>query len=362
MTGRHSSRHPADRPWVAKVDPAIPAGRRAPRPARLPRFMTSVPLVLMAVVSVVFMVAPGATAAVGSERWRPAPGQTYGSGWALMDGITEATFQPCQTVRWYFDRTNEPGDRVRMIDDVRGGLSLLEGPSGLRFVEASDRAQADVLFNWADLKGRGADVAGIGGPDGPGKASVSFSSNVESTLDVWAGRGVIHADNYPSEGWETDNEGRQTLVIHEVMHGMGFGHVNDESSIMHPSSGNGTTFNAGDLAGLNTLYLQNPCPKGQVCVATTLASQCDMGATWSYAMCWEDTQTARLQEKRKKKWVNVKAVQVVPNSSSCSPSAPNLVEFEFTTTTPGRTPYRVVVQGPRGTKPAYDNVTVTRRL
>lgn len=303
-----------------------------------------------------------AGAVVASERWRPAAGQTYLAGWKLIEGATEATYHPCQTVTWFFDRNGEPADRVRMIDDVRGGLSFLEGPSGLKFVETTDPAQAMLTFKWADLTGQGADVLGTGGPVDVGKAEVDFSNNAFKNKDLWAGRGTVRFDDPADpENYFYQGEGRQTVVVHEVLHGMGFGHVDDVTSIMHPSASNGTTLNAGDLSGLHTLYLGNACPIGQVCVANSNSSWCDLGATWAYAQCWSDATGARLQERKKKKWVNVRPLQVVQNDASCTdPKYPDRVAFEFVTNTPGKTDYRVVTAGPRGTKPAYDNLAVTR--
>jgi hypothetical protein len=173
---------------------------------------------------------------------------------------TQATYTPCQKVDWYFDRTGEPGDRVRMREDIIAALASLGGASGLTFAETTDPSQADLTLKWENLGYRGPDTAGVGGPTTAGKGSVSFSPTHWWTADAWAGRGYLRVDRPDlGQGWYSTGIGRQALVLHEVMHAMGFAHVDDVSSMMHPSDG-GPDLNGGDLDGLATMYKNNPCP------------------------------------------------------------------------------------------------------
>ncbi|MHB1065738.1 MAG: matrixin family metalloprotease, partial [Georgenia sp.] len=166
-----------------------------------------------------------------------------------------------------FNRSGEPADRSTMIDDVRGALAILAAQTGLRFVEATDPAQAELAFGWADLTNRGPNVAGVGGPRGTGKGSVTFSNNNWWTTNEWAGLEIRRIE-WPrpdlGPGWYSYREGpgRQALVMHEAMHAMGFDHVSDFTSIMHSqilNNGAGQ-LSAGDIDGLRTLYPSNPCP------------------------------------------------------------------------------------------------------
>lgn len=199
--------------------------------------------------------------------WTPPAGMTFQDGWAPLPG-RGATFVPCSTVRWHFDRTAEPADRNTKIDDVRGGLAVLAPLTGLTFTEVSDSSQATLTFRWGDLAAEGyANAAGIGGPRGVGRGVVAFSTTTDWTLNQWAGREWRRFE-WPrpdlGPGWYSWSEGpgRQNLVIHEVMHAMGFDHVDDVMSIMHPTilPNNRGNFSVGDIQGLNTMYLANPCP------------------------------------------------------------------------------------------------------
>jgi len=197
----------------------------------------------------------------GPSPWAPPPGWTQPTGWSLLS--TSATYLPCQTVDWYFDRSGETPDRVTMIQDIAAGLDFLVPETGLTFVQTNDPKQADLTFNWGDLTGRGASVAGVGGPDGDGTASVTFSNNHWWTKDEWAGRGTVRVDDTTRPGWYYQSVGRQSLVIHEVMHALGFGHVDDVTSMMYPQgndNSNAGILNPKDREGLRTMYLNNPCP------------------------------------------------------------------------------------------------------
>jgi hypothetical protein len=193
--------------------------------------------------------------------WSPPGGWTQPAGWSLLS--RGATFTPCQKVDWYFDRTGETADRVTMIDDIRAGLAFITPETGLAFTETASPADADLTFMWGNLNSYGGDVAGWGRIDGPGEGTVALSNTVDWTLDRWAGRGVVRYDLPDRPGWYQTRIGRQTLVIHEVMHTLGMGHVNDITSIMYPQgvgNANAGILNPSDREALRTMYLNNPCP------------------------------------------------------------------------------------------------------
>lgn len=224
----------------------------------------------LAAIGVAAGVTMGATPAALAQYnyWTPEPGQAFNDGWRPFD--SGATFDPCQEVRWFLDRSGEHPDRNTMIDDIRSGLATLEPHTGLTFVEVTDSGSADLTFRWADLEaeGWGETVSGIGGPRGHGQGAVAFSGTADWTLNEWAGRNWRRLE-WPrpdlGPGWYSWKEGpgREALVVHEAMHAMGFDHVEDFTSIMYPQGGipnNRGELSPGDIAGLNTMYLNNPCP------------------------------------------------------------------------------------------------------
>ena len=149
-----------------------------------------------------------------------------------------------------------------MINDIRSGLATLEPHTGLKFVEIDNADSADLNFRWGDLVAEGweSNVAGIGGPDGYGEGSVAFSNSVDWTLNKWEGRDWRRLE-WPrpdlGPGWYSWREGpgREALVVHEVMHAMGFDHVKDFTSIMYPQGAipnNRGNLSSGDIAGLKS--------------------------------------------------------------------------------------------------------------
>jgi hypothetical protein len=182
--------------------------------------------------------------------WSPPPGWVQPAGWQPYGG--GATYVPCSTVLWFYDRSLEPAGAVGMHDEVVAGLAMLAAQTGLTFTETPDRSQAGLVYDWGDLESRYPGAAGIGGRVGD-LGTVTFSVTHWWPTDQWPGFGVVTQPD------GTYAVGRGWLVVHETMHALGFDHVNDVTSVMNPVGG-ATAFNAGDLDGLHTMYLNIPCP------------------------------------------------------------------------------------------------------
>ncbi len=162
---------------------------------------------------------------------------------------------PCSTVQWHYDRSAEPAAAAGMRADIEAGLARLAAETGLVFAETTDPAQARLRFDWADLATRYAgagEAAGLGGRRGA-QGFVTFSASHWWPTDQWPGFDVV---TQPDGSYAV---GRGWLVVHETMHALGMDHVNDPTAVMNPYGG-ATAFNAGDLDGLRTMYLNNPCP------------------------------------------------------------------------------------------------------
>ena len=221
---------------------------------------------LISVVSFVIAPAAGAADAIPGQRWTSSPGQAFNDGWSPLS--SSATYQPCQTVRWSFDRSNEDPARNTMINDVRTALAALQPLTGVTFTEVAAGSPAELTFRWGDLTAEGhPNAAGYGGFTGWNKGWVTLDSKSDWTLNKWEGwdwRRLEWPRPDLGPGWYSWKEGpgRVALALHETMHAMGFGHVTDFTSIMYPQGGlpnNQGKFSPGDLAGLQTLYLSRPC-------------------------------------------------------------------------------------------------------
>lgn len=186
-----------------------------------------------------------------ARPWSPPAGWVQPAGWSVFGG--GATYLPCSTVPWFYDRSGEPATAPGMKAEVEGGLARLSAETGLSFVETADPSAAALTFSWRALDGRFTDAAGVGGRQA-GRGFVAFNSLHWWPTDQWPGYGVV---TQPDGSYAI---GRGWLVVHEVMHALGLDHVDDPTQVMNPMAGLYSDFGAGDRDGLRTMYLDNPCP------------------------------------------------------------------------------------------------------
>lgn len=198
------------------------------------------------------------TVAAVPQRWQPPAGWVQPGGWLPIGG---ATFTPCQNVRWFFDPTGLPGDRSTLKADVAQGLALLAAQTGLTFTEVGTEAEAQLIVNARDMKGVAQGFASLN-PSKPGSATVTFAWDDPYTHDLLQGFNRVHLPYLDDNGQVAylDANGRGWMVTRLLMMSLGFGFVDDPAQLMHngyePTGG----FGAGDLDGLHTMYLNNPCP------------------------------------------------------------------------------------------------------
>lgn len=165
-------------------------------------------------------------------------------GWApLMDSV--AHWPRCKTLTWAYDASDAPkGGDKQLIADLTKVLDRYAELTGLTFSRVTGPL-ADIVVGWED--GTGADATG-----GAGEYDGVLVTGVLSlfTSSEWAktpGMGV---------------EGRGALLYHELMHVLGYGHVNDDRQLMYPIHTLGVSPlepQSGDIAGLRELYAPKTC-------------------------------------------------------------------------------------------------------
>jgi hypothetical protein len=180
-----------------------------------------------------------------------------------------AAYPPCSTITWAYDRADEPEDSRTLATDIAAAFVILGGHTGLTFMQAEPATAPDIKFDWGSLDGHepGAQAAAW-------RSGVTFAIGSEMTRDRWAGfkRRAVPA----GDGSHDIGDGRGWLVVHEVMHALGFGHSTELESVMAPTasitnvemgpelgivlrSGRKPGFSARDLAGFAALYPRTGC-------------------------------------------------------------------------------------------------------
>ncbi len=183
------------------------------------------------------------------------------------DGITPIAYDPCRPIHYVVRPDNAPPDGAALI---RASFDRVTQVTGLQFVDGGTTNEAPspergayqperygerwapVLVSWATeaeapaLTGSVAGAAGSVSAQGTGLPAVYVTGSV--TLD----------GPQLSQVWE-DLDTRasvRAVVLHEIAHLVGLGHVQDGTQLMNPQSTTTTTvvdYQAGDLTGLARL-------------------------------------------------------------------------------------------------------------
>lgn len=177
-------------------------------------------------------------------------------GWSsdedTLDGARQ--FPNCDTITWRYDAAGRPSTARRMPKDIRAGLKRLTRVTGLRFTPASAGSAPDIIFNWKRLaESNPAAIASSFKRDGRTAGIVVLNSR-----SPWTNDDRLAGLGRPRDG-SGRSAGRGWIIVHEVMHVLGFKHVEDPLSIMVAYNTGQAKFSRGDRAGLRTLYPRSAC-------------------------------------------------------------------------------------------------------
>lgn len=174
---------------------------------------------------------------------------TITDGWAPLN----PPFARCRTITWSYNATNEPARASGMGKDIATGFKRIHQASGITFKRV--KKNGTIVLTWSGKKrfpeGE-TDADGLGGSTGNGtvatKGTVWFN-----TASTWVGQaGYGRHNGVPARG---------ALILHEVSHSLGLGHVTLKDALMHPvaSVGSPTTLTSYEKAGLTALYHAKSC-------------------------------------------------------------------------------------------------------
>lgn len=181
------------------------------------------------------------------------------------DGRTPVAYDPCRPIHYVIRARGEPAGSDQIITDA---IVRVSHATGLRFVfdgttsETPSRPRppyqpdrygdrwAPVLISWVTPNENPDFAAAVTGEGGsypvslPNRPSAYVTGGVE--LDTGKMTSLLHGPN--------GNQIVRAVVLHELGHLVGLGHVTSASQLMYPQNQLGVTdFGAGDLTGLVAL-------------------------------------------------------------------------------------------------------------
>jgi hypothetical protein len=157
------------------------------------------------------------------------------------------TYPRCSTLRWYHDSALMPAGTADPTADLADAFALVAASTGLRFEAVGSADRADIVIAWSD----DLEHDGWGGSRHEGSTFQGGSVRL-STRSAWA----------RTPGWSEEEHGRGPLLLHELGHVVGLGHVDDETRVMATVYRRGltaSTWTPAEQEGLRVLYQPERC-------------------------------------------------------------------------------------------------------
>lgn len=206
---------------------------------------------------------------------RPAPAPTGSGGYSFMleqaDGSGRpVTFDPCRPIHYVVRPDGQPpsgpamlADALREVSRATGLVFVADGttdeaPSDDRHLRrrwSLRRTPAPVLVAWSTAAEWPALAGSTAGEAGPVQESVAGAP-----ARLVGGQVVLDADDLGHAAGDAAGAAVVRLILlHELAHLVGLGHVDDPTQLMHETSSTALAgFGPGDLRGLHVLG-SGPC-------------------------------------------------------------------------------------------------------
>lgn len=156
-------------------------------------------------------------------------------------------------IRWSFGHYGETpfADEHAITESgyralVRQAFDAWEAVADIDLVEVESSANTDISVSWAGIDGHGKAV---------GTTYYAYNGTRMTDAAVY----MDTAERWTDSGVYTAGKTNfYSVVLHEIGHTLGLGHVEDEESIMNPYTTATVELDDGDIAGIQALYGAKP--------------------------------------------------------------------------------------------------------
>jgi hypothetical protein len=181
---------------------------------------------------------------------------------------TPVRYDPCTPLHYVINPANSPDGGLR---DVHEAIALTADATGIRFAyegetnepltqdrdlvqeERYGRRWAPLLIGWIPFDSE------IFKLDSVGVAGSSIAQNADDRLVYVSGTVILNGADQLDNGFGPGKTWGK-VVLHELGHVLGLGHVEDPAQVMHPNLvSSPAAWGSGDLAGLNLLGQRAGC-------------------------------------------------------------------------------------------------------
>lgn len=253
---------------VAAAETAVAGRERRVQRGRRLRAAGVAAVVLAAVLALAVVVAPGQITPVEHalgigrpHRLLPAVTPTVRSAAYTFEQTDyqgdPVTYDPCKPLRYVINPAGAPPNYLSFIDpaikDAQAATGLKFEYDGLSRDDASTRRNATrsepVLISFVSAIDRSvphAETVGLGG-------STYATINGRKQPHYLTGHVELLRSFFARQSASGDTAAEQSVVMHELGHVLGLGHVQDPREVMFPTSHGQITYGVGDLNGLARL-------------------------------------------------------------------------------------------------------------
>ena len=171
-------------------------------------------------------------------------------------------WNPCAPITWLFNTDHGPSGAEEFLGDgfaYAGAITgLTFGYGGTTALAPGTRVPRTIIVGWRPGIGAAGTATPFVGPAPAGTirivaGAIELNADLNDSTDLGPFTVGGMELSWSKGGWGP-------VLLHEIAHSVGLGHVDDPGQLMHPASGDRSTYGPGDLAGLHQVSAAAGCP------------------------------------------------------------------------------------------------------